>query len=85
MIERNEDWLSARVGDEILMMNAKSGKYIGVSEVGARIWELIETPMEPATLYAELRREFAVSPQVCEEEVATFLADLEKHEAVRRL
>ena len=82
MIERKGDWLSARVGDEIMMMSAEHGKYIGVNEVGARIWELIETPSEAATVYAELQREFDVSPEDCEAEVNSFLAEMEKHGAV---
>jgi len=82
LIERKGDWLSARVGDEIMMMSPEHGKYIGVNEVGARIWELIETPSDPAALYAELQREFDVSPEDCKAEVDNFLAEMEKHGAV---
>ena len=82
MIERKGDWLSARVGDEIMMMSPEHGKYIGVNDVGARIWELIETPSDAATVYAELQREFDVSPEDCKAEVDSFLAEMEKHGAV---
>lgn len=82
MIERKGDWLSARVGDEIMMMSPEHGKYIGVNEVGARIWELIETPSDAVTVYAELQREFDVSPEDCKAEVDSFLAEMEKHGAV---
>lgn len=82
MIERKGDWLSARVGDEIMMMSPEHGKYIGMNEVGARIWELIETPADIATVCATLVREFEVSPEDCEAEVGSFLAEMEKHGAV---
>ena len=82
MIERKGDWLSARVGDEIMMMSPEHGKYIGVNEVGARIWELIETPSDVITVYEELQREFEVSPEVCKAEVDSFLAEMEKHGAI---
>ena len=82
MIERKGDWLSARVGDEIMMMSPEHGKYIGVNEVGARIWELIETPSELATVCEELQREFEVSPEICKAEVDSFLAEMEKHGAI---
>ncbi|MDB5707273.1 MAG: hypothetical protein JWN66_4389 [Sphingomonas bacterium] len=84
MIERKGDWLSARVGEEIMMMSPERGKYIGMNEVGARIWDMIETPKDAATLYAELQREFAVSPEECEAEVDAFLAEMEKHGAIHR-
>jgi hypothetical protein len=82
LIERKGDWLSARVGDEIMMMSPEHGKYIGVNEVGARIWELIETPSDVAKVCEELQREFEVSPEVCEAEVNSFLAEMEKHGAI---
>ncbi|MEO6217460.1 MAG: PqqD family protein [Sphingomonas bacterium] len=82
MIERKGDWLSARVGDEIMMMSPEHGKYIGVNEVGARIWELIEAPRDVATVCEELQREFEVSPEICKAEVDSFLAEMEKHGAI---
>jgi hypothetical protein len=82
LIERKGDWLSARVGDEIMMMSPEHGKYIGVNEVGARIWELIETPSDVATVCEELQREFEVSPEICKAEVDSFLAEMEKHGAI---
>jgi len=82
LIERKGDWLSARVGDEIMMMSPEHGKYIGVNEVGARIWELIEAPKDIATVCEELQREFEVSPEVCKAEVDSFLAEMEKHGAI---
>jgi hypothetical protein len=70
------------VGDEIMMMSPEHGKYIGVNEVGARIWELIETPSDVTRVYEELQREFEVSPEVCKAEVDSFLAEMEKHGAI---
>jgi hypothetical protein len=55
-VERKGDWLSARVGDELVMMSAEQGHYIGLSEVGARIWELIAEPVELDELCERLAR-----------------------------
>ena len=82
MIERRGDWLSARVGDEIMMMSAEKGNYLGVNEVGARIWELIETPNDIDTVCAVLQREFVIEPDTCRTEVEAFLEQMEKHGAV---
>jgi hypothetical protein len=65
-----------------MMMSPEHGKYIGVNEVGARIWELIETPSDVITVCEELQREFEVSPEVCKTEVDSFLAEMEKHGAI---
>jgi len=82
IVRRQGEWISARVGDELVMMSAEVGNYLGLSEVGARIWELIETPQDMATLCANLQEEFDVSPEVCSADVDAFLNELAKHGAI---
>lgn len=82
MISRYGDWLSAKVADELVMMSAEKGNYIGLSEVGARIWELIETPSEVDAVCARLQEEYEVTPETCRAEVQTFLNELVKHGAI---
>ena len=72
MVRKQGDWLAAKVGDELVMMSAEKGNYIGLSEVGARIWELIETPQEVDAVCTQLEDEFEVAPEVCRAEVETF-------------
>jgi hypothetical protein len=81
-IRRRGDWLSATVGDELVMMSAEKGVYIGLSEVGARIWELIDTPQEIDTLCATLLGEYEVAPETCRAEVEAFLGELATHGAI---
>jgi Coenzyme PQQ synthesis protein D (PqqD) len=80
-IERKGDWLSAQVGDELVMMSAERGNYIGLTEVGARIWELIAQPVELDDLCARLEQEFDVSPEACRAEVRAFLDELAAQQA----
>ncbi|HVN00302.1 MAG TPA: PqqD family peptide modification chaperone [Caulobacteraceae bacterium] len=81
-IRRNGEWLTATVDSELVMMSAASGHYVGLSEVGARIWELIEPPLELDALCARLVEEFDVTPQACRADVQSFLAELARHGAV---
>jgi hypothetical protein len=82
LISRQGDWLSAKVGDELVMMSAEKGNYIGLSEVGARIWEIIETPREFEAVCARIEQEYEVEPSVCRAEVEAFLNELVKHGAI---
>ncbi len=82
MVRRQGDWLAAKVGDELVMMSAAKGNYVGLSEVGARIWELIEQPRALDDVCARLQDEYDVTPQMCRDEVATFLKELVKHGAI---
>ena len=83
MIHRDGDWLAAKVGDELVMMSAAKGNYIGLSEVGARIWELIETPQTFESLCGALVAEYDVDLATCRAEVDAFLATLGQHHAIR--
>jgi len=84
MIERRQGWLAAQVGDELVMMSARSGTYIGLNSVGARIWEMIATPADLSGICAALTEEFDVSEDACRAEVEAFLADLEERGAIAR-
>jgi hypothetical protein len=82
MVRKQGDWLAAKVGDELVMMSADKGNYVGLSEVGARIWELIETPQDIDAVCAQLEGEFEVAPETCRAEVESFLNELAGHGAV---
>ncbi len=82
LVRKQGDWLAAKVGDELVMMSLERGNYIGLSEVGARIWDIIETPQPVDAVCARLQEEYEVSCETCRSEVETFLNELVKHGAV---
>ena len=82
IVKKQGDWLAAKVGDELVMMSAEKGNYIGLSEVGARIWELIETPLDVEAVCGQLAEEYDVAPDACRAEVEQFLNELVKHGAI---
>lgn len=81
MVRRHGDWVSAKIGDQIVMMSVEMGQYLGLSKVGARIWELIEVPISPDEICAQLMRQFEVTPERCRIEVDAFLDELAKYDA----
>lgn len=83
MIARQEGWLTAPVGRQLVMMSVGKGSYVGLNEVGARIWQLLETPMALPALCAALALEFDVTAEACRPEVEAFLAELEAQGAIR--
>jgi hypothetical protein len=81
-VRKRGDWLIAKVGDGRVMMSTEKVHHIGITEVGARIWELIETPQQVDAVCAQLRREYAVSPEARRAEVDWFLNELVENGAV---
>jgi hypothetical protein len=81
-ISKQGNWICAKVGDEIVMMSVEEGKYIGLNDVGARIWELLDEPQPREALEARLLEEFEVTPETCHNEVEAFLAKLAEFRAI---
>jgi hypothetical protein len=80
-VVQHGDWLSAKTGEGLVMMSAEQGDYLGLSKVGARIWQLIETPRHVDEICAILLAEFDVTPETCRTDVEEFLGELVKHGA----
>ncbi|MBD9362444.1 PqqD family protein [Methylomonas fluvii] len=74
--KRSEDMLGATIGDELLMMSIEKGSYFSLNTVAARIWELLEQPMNQDELVAQLLQEYNVPSKTCQEEVEKFIAAL---------
>lgn len=75
-LRRADGLLTAAVNDELLMMSVEHGKYFNLNAVGARIWELLETPVTVESLIGVLTAEYDVGPDTARQEVERFLAAL---------
>lgn len=58
MIERKRGWMSAWVGNELILMNGETGAYLSLSETGGKIWEILSEPKSVAVLCTYLGREY---------------------------
>ncbi len=82
-VTREEGWLSGWVGDDLVMMNARSSEYVSLSPTGARIWELLESPRTVVSLCAALAEEFEITAEDALGEITGFLREMEQHHVVR--
>ena len=82
-LRRNNDWLGAWVGNEMMMMSGSSGVYLSLSETGGRIWELLETPQCLDSLCDLLLVEYGRAPITAREEIRRFLEQLAAEEIIR--
>ena len=64
IIRKSDGWLTAMVGNELVMMSVEQGSYIALNEVGSRIWTLIDAPQSLDEICGTLEREFEVEPAV---------------------
>jgi hypothetical protein len=76
VVSRRQDIVSAPVGDEIAMMNVEKGMYYGLNDIGARIWDMLSTPIVVSELCQRLLATYDVDEATCCREVLAFLGEL---------
>lgn len=70
---------NCRVGEETVILDARSGTYFGLDPVGSRIWNLIGQGLLPREACSRIAEEFGVPCNQVENDARSFLEDLEKH------
>ncbi|HEX6099720.1 MAG TPA: PqqD family peptide modification chaperone [Thermoanaerobaculia bacterium] len=69
----SKDQMASDVAGETVILGLTAGRYYGLDAVGARVWQVIQTP----TPFADLRRtivsEYDVEPERCEADLLTLL------------
>jgi hypothetical protein len=75
-LTRTEEQISVATGEEIVVLNAKTGIYFSMEEIGVRIWQLLENPIRVRAIYDRLIDEYHVEPVQCEQDLLSFLSDL---------
>ena len=77
VIGRSEGWLSAWVGQELVMMSGDTGTCISLSQTGGRTWELLEEPRTLDALCAQLADEYSAPDEDVRRDVLAFLTRLQ--------
>jgi Coenzyme PQQ synthesis protein D (PqqD) len=64
------------VGEESVVLDMASGRYLGMNEVGTRVWQLLEGGATPAAAVITLLDEFDVEEPTLRAHVETFVGEL---------
>jgi len=81
--KRNEgNFLISQLGSELVLMDTKSGNYLGINTVGTHIWNLLADSRSITDLVTELTSCFEVTETQCQLEVERFLSELEQKKMV---
>ena len=70
------DQIASTVGEEVVILNFKSGTYYGLNEIGARIWHLIHDGKMVREIYETVLAEYDVEPERCRQDVEQLLQQL---------
>ncbi len=78
IIVQNEEIAAAEMDEEFVMMNIKTGNYYSLGNTGSIIWKMLSQPILVDTLIENLMKRYQVTRQQCEEEVITFLNEMNR-------
>jgi Coenzyme PQQ synthesis protein D (PqqD) len=73
----SKDQVSCDLAGEAAILNLKNSVYYGLDPVGARIWNLIQTPTAVAAVRDAIVKEYDVEPERCERDLLDLLQKLE--------
>lgn len=77
IINKNLEIDDTDLDGEKVMMNLDKGEYFMMNEVGSRIWDIIEQPMNVRQVIETLRGEYEVDEEACKDTVIEFLGRLD--------
>jgi hypothetical protein len=79
----SEHQTSSQVGDEQVILDLEGGVYYGLNDVGARIWEIVQEPVQVEEIIATIQSEYDVTEKQCAADVKELLAEMEEYGLVR--
>jgi len=71
------DQLSCDLTGEAAILDIKTGTYYGLDPIGARIWNLIQSPKPVKEVLGVLLEEYDVDTNRCEKELLELLQELD--------
>jgi hypothetical protein len=69
----SKDQMASDVAGETVILGLTAGRYYGLDAVGARVWQLIQTPARLADVRNTIVAEYDVEPQRCEADLLALL------------
>ena len=79
---RSENVLSSAVGHDVAILDIAGGQYFGLENVGARVWEYLESPRSGEWLLGQLEKDYEVSG--VESEIVKFFDELVDNKLVKK-
>lgn len=75
-IKRSENFMTAKVDDDIVMMSIEQGSYFSLDSIGSAIWADLARPTQINALCKRLVTRYQVEQTRCEADVLHFLDEM---------
>lgn len=65
------------LGDGLALLDLRTNQYFSLNEVGAFVWQMIQTPRRREEIVHAVTEKYEVTPEDCSGDIDTLLADFE--------
>ncbi|HYC62941.1 MAG TPA: lasso peptide biosynthesis PqqD family chaperone [Thermoanaerobaculia bacterium] len=72
----SKDQMASDIAGETVILGLTAGRYYGLDAVGARVWQLIQTPAAVPDLVATIMSEYEVGREQCEADLLKLLRQM---------
>jgi hypothetical protein len=76
VVHRTGGLMSTPLGQDIVILNPATDNYVGLDEIGRRVWDLLATPGEVKDLCLQVTREYQGDAQEITADLMIFLNEL---------
>lgn len=83
-VRKRTDVLGSPLGDGHVLLDLEGGCYVGLDEIGAEIWRLLDTPASVAELADQLAGQFAAPAGQIEADILPFVQTLAERKLIER-
>ena len=70
--------VSSPVGDEVAVLGLEQGIYYGLNPTGARIWELVRSPIKVSEIHRTIVEEYDIDEETARRDLLEVLARLQE-------
>lgn len=78
-VRKDDGFLVSELGDDIVMMNMKTGNYLGLNSVSADIWKLMAQPITAGAIIDNLVNQYEIDRESCETQTLACLSKMLLH------
>jgi len=84
VLVRAPDIIASDMDGDTVMMSIERGEYLGMGEVGTRVWRLLEQPNSIQEIARQICLEFTVDETTCQADILAFADELIQNGLIRK-
>jgi hypothetical protein len=73
IVVASKEQMASDIGGETVILGLTAGRYYGLDAIGARVWQLIQTPTALSEVRDAIVAEYEVEPERCEADLMVLL------------